>query len=191
MGDGEWHIIGNSFQMLDGTTEGTLDILLCGATFAEGDRLYLARGDGYYLTRYWNVENGSWSTNPKVFFADTAVYPLTTGMYIHKKTAGSVTFKGKVVAQKIEFGAESGNTWELTALPSPEGKYLSDYTWTGCTTGDRLYVARGDGYYSNFYYFPGQGWSTNPKVFFAQTTPLKSGQAVYLNKVSTGIGSVE
>ncbi len=188
---GEWHIIGNSFQALDGVTEGTLDTLLCGATFAEGDRLFLARGDGFYLARYWNTTNNKWSTNPKRFQEDTALYPMTTGVYIHKKTAGDVVFKGKVVSQTIEFGLESGNAWELTALPSPEGKLLSDYIWTGCATGDRLFIARGDGFYTAHYYFQDQGWSTNPKRFVASTTPLKDGQAVYLNKVSAGIGSVQ
>ena len=187
---GGWYIIGNAFAHLDDSLEATVDNLFADATFSEGDMLFLSRNDGAYMPRYWNSEKGKWSQNPKRFIEDKTLYPASTGVYIHKNHEGSVVFAGKVLAQSFDFGSEGGNSWTLTAVPSPEGKLLSDYEWKNCAQGDRLFVARGDGAYTPFYYFEGKGWSENSKRFIAPKVPLASGQAVYINKVSVGIGSV-
>ena len=189
-----WYIIGNSFQDLNGVTEATLDNFFSASSFAAGDCAYIARGDGAYVSHYWNETEGKWSKNPRRYVAATETYPLNTGVYLHKVNAGTITIAGKVEeAAVIVFGSESGNTWEMTALPSPEGKLISDYTWTGCVAGDRAYVARGDGQYTSYYYFDdgtNKGWSQNPRRFIAPTVALEAGQAIYLNKVSAGTATI-
>ncbi len=194
---GGWYQLGGPFAQLDGATTFTLDEAFPG--FAEGDRLYLGTPTGGYSLRYWKVNANTgaagWSTSRNAYRADATEYAQGTAVYIYKEVAGSISLAGSVKQIENSFGSESGNSWNFVALPWPEAKKLSAYTWTGCANGDRLYISTPSGGYSVRYWKVNantgvSGWSTSRNAYREDTTVLEPGTAVYINKVSSGIGTV-
>ena len=194
---GGWYQLGVPFAQLNGTTTFTLDEAFPG--FAEGDRLYVATEDGGYRFRYWMADatNGTagWSIVNTRYRADNTLYTQGTAVYIYKETTGSIALSGAVKQIENTFGSELGRTWNLVALPWPEAKKLSDYTWTNCEEGDTLYIGTPDGGF-RFRYWKidtatgNAGWSIVNTRYREDTTPLSAGTAVYINKVSAGVGTV-
>ena len=194
---GKWYQIGLPFSQLDGAETFTLDEAFPG--FAEGDRLYLSTVEGGYSFRYWKVNASTgaagWSTSRNTYREDTTEFDHGVAVYIYKETAGTITLSGSVKKVENTFGSNSGNSWNLVALPWPEAKKLSDYTWTGCADGDQLYISTPDGGFSFRYWkvnvsTGAAGWSTSRNTYREDSTLIEPGIAVYINKVSTGIGTV-
>ena len=197
MAANSWYQLGTPFEQLDGSDTFTLDEAFPG--FAEGDRLYLATTEGGYSFRYWkaNATTGEagWSTSRNVYRKDTTEFPAGTAVYIYKSVAGTIMLSGAVDAVTNSFGSETGNAWNLVALPWPEAKKLSDFAWTGCVDGDRLFISTPDGGFSFRYWKTNAstgaaGWSTSRNVYREDTTLIKPGVAVYINKASAGVGTV-
>lgn len=190
---GGWYQLGSPFVQLDGVSTFTLDEAFPG--FADGDRLYLATPEGGYTFRYWKTsgEDAGWSTSRNTYRADATEYAQGTAVYIYKDTAGKVTLSGAVKKIENTFGSDTGNAWNLVALPWPEAKTLSDYEWTDCEEGDTLYISAPDGSFSFRYWkatVDGTGWSISRNRYREDTTVIEPGVAVYINKVSTGVGTV-
>ena len=190
-----WYQLGSPFAQLDGAETFTLNEAFPG--FADGDLLYMATAEGGYRVRHWKAsgDNEGWSTSRNRYSEDAAEYPQGMAVYIYKKTAGSVILSGAVQAATNSFGSDAGNAWSLVALPWPEAKKLSDYIWTGCADGDVLYLASPDGGVKARYWKVNAsegtaGWSTSRNAYRADSTILEPGVAVYINKASSGVGSV-
>ena len=194
---GKWYQVGSPFVALDGSATFTLNEAFPG--FAEGDRLYLATAEGGYSFRYWKVNattgEAGWSTSRNVYREDTTEFPTGMAVYIYKGVTGTITLSGAVDTVTNSFGSDLGNAWNLVALPWPEAKKLSDFTWTGCADGDRLFISTPDGGFSFRYWKENAstgaaGWSTSRNVYREDATLIEPGVAVYINKASVGVGSV-
>ena len=191
-----WYILGSPFAELDDAKEQPLSEFFANSEFTDGDVLYLLSEAGNYMARYWKTfETGSgWNmANIPMMAFDTSTYPSTTAFYIHKKERGTVTFAGKVDAIEVPFGStELDSSWKLVSLPYPGEKALSEYEWSGCTQGDMLYYVTPDGnIITRYWNVDNNGWSKTPSPFYlAADELLAAGQAVYIHKVSKGLGSV-
>ncbi len=190
---GKWYMVGNPFKDLDDAETYTLATLFAGnSKFSDGDKLFVSNGGNGYKNRFWNAEEQKWSMNPRIFLEDTTVYSSKDAVYIHKAEEGSVTFSGKVSVDPVDFGTEEGSSWQLLTLPWPSDRNISDYVWSNCEDGDRLYIpVKETGSYKNrFWNATEKKWSTNPRIFIEATDTLEAGCGVFINKVSKGLGSV-
>ena len=192
---GKWYILGSPFVPLNGSETFKLTERYGGEGFADGDTLYLITSDGIYRPYFWKEigDQKGWnrvnSSRPNF---DKADYSDGIAAYIHKQSAGAVTFTGKVSATEIQFGdSENGNSWSLVALPYPAEKTLSEYEWTGCAKGDVLYYVSADGVLNRRYWNAGASdWSISSGRYVPDTTKFTVGQAVFVNKTSIGLGAV-
>ena len=189
----EWYILGTPFTPLnDDTQTYTIDKLFSGATFSEGDLLYIVSKEGNFSPRYWNATHSGWSKSSRSWQEDTDVYPITSGIYLHPVNNGTVTFTGKVAAIEVEVGDVDGNTWDLTSMGYPVSEKLNNYEWKNFSAGDVLYrLNPTDGVFSPRYWnTTHSGWSKSSRSWQEDTDPLTIGQAVYIQKVSAGVGTI-
>ena len=187
----KWYIVGNPFVALDGSDTCTINGAFVGAGFAKNDILYVLQPDGVFVPNYWNQANSGWSKHKILWQEDTTQYPNSTAVYLYKASAGSLTFAGKVSSVAVDVGDEAGNAWSLTSFVCPEEKKLNQYTWTGFAANDLLYTMDDAGVFTPHYWNQANsGWSKHKILWQENTTPLAIGQAVYLFKKSTGIGSI-
>ena len=189
--EGKWYILGNPFTPLDGSTTFKINSVYTGEGFQTGDMLYILSDDGTFLLRYWNNGAKKWSTHPVVCVEDETDYPLSTAVYLNKKSVGDIVFSGKVSPLEIPVGSEEGNQWSLTALAYPKEALLNDYEWSNFASGDLLYTSTSEGDFTLHYWNSNlQGWSTHPVAPVPDKNMLSIGQAVYLLKQSKGIGTI-
>ena len=189
MAAGGWYQLGVPFAQLDGATTFTLDEAFPG--FAEGDIMYIATQTGGFINRYW--KDTGWSKSKNSYRADSTEYDRSLAAYIYKQSAATITLSGAVEKMTNTFGAESGQTWDLVALPWPESKAINDFVWTGCADGDTLYIATAEGGFIPRYWKVGTdaaGWSKSKNSYRVATDVIAPGVAVYINKASAGVGSV-
>lgn len=126
----------------------------------------------------------------------TDVLEFGHAVFISKgDTAGELTFSGKVSdVTSVEFGTEAGNAWSQVIFPYPEDTALQDMNWTNMETGDRLYIFDSEtGRYSKIYRWrtssSGTGWHTAAWGTTMATDTISYGSALFVNKVSAGVGS--
>ena len=187
----KWYLLGCPFVALDGATTYKVNEVFGGTAFATGDVLYLLQENGTFTPHYWNTANSGWSTHRVLWKENTTDYPISTAVYLNKKTSGSITFAGKVASTELEVGAEDGNAWSLTSFVYPEERTLDDYAWGAFESGDLLYTMNAEGVFTPHYWNAStQGWSLHRVLSKPDTTPLMVGQAVYLLKKSAGKGTI-
>lgn len=201
---GKWYQIGAPFMPLDKeTTEYTLNSVFSG--FGDGDKVLIYDPVVGYKTAYWrstaNDGVGGWCTTPKgPTIATTLKLSSKGAAFISKVSAGStdVTFSGKVSHEEIPFGDEDGDIWSMVTPVWPEEIRLSDLDFSNANTaeGDKLFVYDPVAGYKTGYWRPTAnggvgGWCTTPKgptIAFDRT--LGVGQALFINKISAGIGTL-
>ncbi len=191
---GKWYIVGTPFVPLNNAPQTfKVNELFETSTFSNGDLLYLTDKDGTFTFYYWNSEYEGWSKSPRIWQEDNIEYPITTGLYLHPTSDASVTFSGTVAMTEIPVGTAEGNSWNLISLVCPISATLNAYSWSGFSSRDVLYTLNADGRYVPHYWHQsaeGTGWSTSARIWLEDQTPLEIGQAVYIFKVSPGIGSI-
>ena len=189
---GSWYLLGASFATLDGTSSYTVNEVFQSGDFATGDILYTLDSSGLFQPHYWNEQNAKWSKNRIALIEDTTEYPISSAVYLQKMTEGQLIMSGKVEAFRLQLPHSDGATSvSLVALPYPQSLSLNEYNWTGFGSGDCLYTLNDSGVFVPHYWNEKeQKWSTNRLVMIDDTTPLKVGQAVYLQKSSNGEGTV-
>ena len=188
---GKWYILGNPFSALDGATTYRLNEAFGGQGFASGDVLYVLQESGTFIPHYWNVSKNGWSTHKVLWKENTTDFSASTAVYLHKASAGELTFSGKVSFDAVDVGAEAGNVWSLTSFVCPEAKTLSQYSWTGFSANDLLYTMDKEGVFTPHYWNTSKnGWSTHKVLWKEDSTVLNIGQAVYLFKKSAGVGTI-
>ena len=186
-----WYILGNPFTPLDDSETFKINDVFAGEGFAANDVLYVLGADGAFTPHYWNTTKGGWSTHKVLWRENTTPFATSTAVYLHKATAGEMIFAGKVSSTAVEVGADAGNAWSLTSFVCPADKTLSEYTWTGFASGDMLYTMDSAGAFTPHYWNATKsGWSTHKVMWRENTAKLPIGQAVYMFKKSTGVGSI-
>ena len=197
MDAGGWYRLGMPFGQLDGSATFTLTEAFSG--FAEGDCIYLsANNAGSYVARYWKTDAtgaAGWSKSKNALRLDETEYDCDTAVYLHKSVAGQIILSGVVTEMTNTFGLESGNAWSIVPLPWPEAKTLNDFAWTGCQDGDTVYIGSASGaniarYWKVNASTGAAGWSKSKNALRLDDTILTPGTAVYINKVSAGVGTV-
>ena len=97
------------------------------------------------------------------------------------------------------FGSENGNAWNQIVIVWPEERAINDFAWEGLQNGDTLMVLNSDArkYDTTLYWNEslneGKGaWSELPYYIPSEpsTRIIKIGQGIFVNKVSSSIGSV-
>ena len=188
---GKWYLLGNPFVALDGATTYKINEMFGGSGFQDEDVLYILESSGKFIPFYWNASHAGWSRHPVLWREDTADYPVTSAVYLHKMSNGKLTFSGKVASIEIPVGTEEGNAWSLTSLVYPKSASLGEYTWEGFSNDDMLYTMSDNGVFTSHYWNElKQGWSLHPILWREDSTPLAIGQAVYLLKRSAGTGTI-
>ena len=195
---GKWYMIGSPFVPLQANTTFKVNEQFSGQGFGGDDTLYTLKSDGTFIPHYWISDTngeGKWYADAFGFEEDTADYPLSTAVYIKKAVEGEIVFSGKVSVVKVEIGSETGNSWSLVAPVYPMSKKINDYEWIGFTTSDTLYTLRDTGVFEPNYWVTDQDgkgkWYKDAFGFDESTTLLSVGQAIYVNKTSAGIGTIE
>ena len=189
---GKWYQIGNPFGELDGAdTFSANEAFSTG--FSDGDILNLFdKQRSSYAVYYWNSALNGWS--PFVGAPFLADIPLTKGkaVYIYKGNAGVVTLCGKVVEVSVPFGAENGGAWDQIVPMWPATAKLNDLKWEGLQSGDTVNILDPERAAYNVYYWDAntQQWTIAPGVPISADVELQIGQAVFVNKASSGVGTL-
>ena len=195
---GKWYQVGCHFETL---TDGAADVLLAPegkfflnqvfkTGFSSGDEVFLWKTSGAYTYYCYDDEQG-WVTE-KGDSADENPIDIGRGLLIHKKTESLVTFVGKVLSREtsVTFGNTKGNAWAQINLPYPEPCTLGDLKWDGLTEGDSMFRYSASGA-PREYKWDGTKWADPMRPTLDTTSlELKAGQAMLLNKVSPGVGTV-
>ena len=201
-----WYQVAFPFVQLDDTETVSISEAF-NSGFVNGDTVTIFNPQsGLYESRaYWvgeaNEGKGAWCDFPVAAIAKPVDVQLAPGqaVFIHKSTAGDVVVAGKVTATEAQFGAEEGNVWAQVGVVWPETKSVNDLKWTGLQAGDTLRVLDSETglYGQQLYWVPaaneGQGaWCDFPVAVIAKPVDIQltPGQAVFINKVSAGIGTV-
>ena len=202
----KWYQVAFPFVQLDDTeTVSISDAFNSG--FVNGDTLMILNPQtGLYENQaYWvpaaNEGKGAWCDLPIPAIAKPVDVQLAPGqaVFINKSGSGDVVVAGKVKATKAQFGAEEGNVWAQVGVVWPETKSVNDLKWTGMQSGDTLLVLDSESglYGQQAYWVPtannGLGaWCDLPIPAIAKPVDIQlaPGQAVFINKVSVGIGTV-
>lgn len=197
---GKWYQVGYPFVSLEGNASDTIAVNDCFTSgFSSGDRLYVLdlQNGGYEAGLYWVPSKNAWCDRPNPTTAEASDKVLNPGqaVYINKKVTGNVTVSGRVQTQEVAFGDASGNTWNQVCAVWPEAVALSDLKWSNLSAGDRLYVldSENGGYEAGLYWVPSKNaWCNlpNPTTAVASDKVLSPGQAVYIQKKSSGVGTL-
>ena len=198
MEEGKWYEVGCPFVDLNDKEELPLNEVFVSG-FSQGDTLCMLDPETstYSDYLYWIDEKQAWCDRPIAAIAKPSTATLTPGqaVYIHKDTAGQVFLSGKVEAKAAVFGSENGPTWVLVTPIWPETRDVNAYAWEGLTQGDTLTVLDSEtgSYADNVYWDEAKGaWCDRPISAIAKpiTLELAPGQAVFLNKKTTGVATV-
>ena len=190
---GKWYQIGTPFVELEGTSTDVPinDIYTTG--FGQGDVLCtLDSTTSSLLPLYWNVTLNGWSesANPRAPLSERTI-KVGEAVYILKETLGSLTFSGKVESTEGHFGSESGNAWNQIVMVWPETKKINEVSWTGLAGDDQMSILNSDTSVLKTYYWNDslKGWSDSPNPRAPLSTDnIEIGRALYVHKVSAGIG---
>ena len=189
---GKWYMVGNPFgDLADKTTLPVSDIYSDG--FAEGDILnILDPSSSTYSAYYWNAQLSGWSILPGVPIAADVSLEQGQAVYIYKSSFGTVSLKGKVVEVSVPFGKEEGGAWNQIVPMWPKEQAVNSLKWTNMQDGDTLNVLNIETSTFDAYYWNAsiQKWTILPGVPIEANVVLFPGQAVFVNKVSKGIGTL-
>lgn len=192
---GKWYQVGNPFVELEDSVDTVKINDVYNQGFGEGDILCLLNsGTSQLIPLYWNEVNGGWSDsrNPRAPLSEATIMS-GQAVYITKSQEGVLTFKGKVQAREVSFGMPEGNSWDQVVLLWPETKKLKELAWSGLSTGDTLNILNPETAEVKAYYWNEAltGWSDsrNPRAPLTEDV-VNVGHALYINKVSTGIGTL-
>ena len=198
MDAGKWYQVGAPFVALDGAETVPLNEVF-NQGFQSNDRLMVfdAETSGYQAPLYWVESKNAWCNSPVALIAQPTDLRLSPGqaVYISKQTTSTVTFSGKVEIVEVPFGRDGGETWDQVAPVWPAKCAINDFRWSGLRSGDRLMILDSEQgeYLAPLYWVESKNaWCDSPVAVIARpsTYELSPGQAVYINKVSSGTGSV-
>ena len=188
---GKWYQVGSPFVALeDGAALKLNEVFTTG--FGAGDVLNMFNVErGTYVAYYWNARKGGWalSTAPVASLVDVEI-PVGQAVFINKATAGDVLLSGRVsVEEAVEFGSDSGESWDQICCVYPQNVKLNEIVWTGLKGGDVLNIFSTTEDKYNAYYWNARkgGWalSTAPVASLVDVE-IPAGQAFFINKVSVG-----
>ena len=200
----KWYQVSYPFVKLDGTESIDVSEMIEGLT--DGDTMAILDSFGVYGAQaFWvsQAENGAgaWCDLPIFPVGKPVGVTLKPGqaVFIHKKDAGKVTMAGKVKVVEAKFGSEEGNTWSQVGVVWPERKNINALKWVGLKAKDTLSVLDPEsGEYGQQLFWVqeangGAGaWCDLPVAALAKPVDLQlePGQAVFINKISAGVGTV-
>ena len=202
----KWYQVAFPFVQLDDTETVSISEAF-NSGFVDGDTaMVLDSQTGLYQNQaFWVSQadegKGAWCDLPIPAIAKPVDVQLAPGqaVFIHKSATSDVIVSGKVKATEAQFGTQEGNAWNQVGVVWPESKDVNDLKWTGVQTGDTLCVLDVESglYGQQLFWVPtaneGQGaWCDLPIPALAKpvSLTLAPGQAVFINKVSAGIGAV-
>ena len=202
----KWYQVAFPFVQLDDTETVSISEAF-NSGFVNGDTLMILNPqNGLYENRaFWvseaNEGQGAWCDKPVLAIAKPVDVQLAPGqaVFVYKRTTSDVVIAGKVKATEAQFGDDAGNVWAQVGVVWPETKSVNDLKWTGLQAGDTLRVLDSETglYGQQAFWVPaannGQGaWCDKPVLAIAKPVDilLAPGQAVFILKVSAGIGTV-
>ena len=138
----KWYQVGNPFAELDDNEAPRVnDVLNTG--FSEGDQLYIYDPVTavYKTTLVWGKDGDTegWLDGWDMLDQTTQI-PVGQGVFIHKKAAGTVTFRGKVEAKESSFGAADVTTWNSVVSVYPTVTSINEVSWSNIEDGDEIYI---------------------------------------------------
>ena len=199
----KWYQVAYPFVQLDDTEVVNVSDLIAG--LADGDTMSIMNNDGAYGTlAYWVSqagEKGAWCDLPIFPVGQPMDLQLEPGqaVFLNTKVNGKLVMAGKVKAVEAKFGREEGNAWAQVGVVWPERKSINELKWTGLQAGDTLSVLDSEsGEYNQLLYWVPQAkdgagaWCDLPIFPVGQPIDLQlePGQAVFINKISAGVGTV-
>ena len=189
---GKWYMVGNPFgDLADKETIPLSEIYSDG--FVEGDILnVLDSVSSTYSAYHWNTQLSTWSILPGVPIPAEVSLKQGQAVYIYKAASGKVSLKGKVIEASVPFGKEEGGAWNQIVPMWPSEQAVNDLKWTNMQDGDILNVLDIETATFNAYHWNSsiQKWTILPGVPIEANVTLFPGQAVFVNKISTGIGTL-
>ena len=188
---GKWYQIGNPFAELEDVSEIKInDAFTLG--FSNGDILNIMDPDtASYSTYFWDDALKGWKFLPTApILADNAVLTQGQAVYIYKAIAGNVVLRGKVVEASVEFGKADGDAWNQIVVMYPMDVKLNDLTWEGVKSGDIVNILDiQTASYTPYYWNENlKKWAILPTAPIAADVTITPGQALFVNKKSTGVG---
>ena len=202
----KWYQVAFPFVQLDDTETVSISEAF-NSGFVNGDTaaVFNPQTGLYENWAYWvseaNDGKGAWCDKPIVAIAKPVEVQLAPGkaVFINKNADGDVVVAGKVKVTEVQFGSDEGNVWAQVGIVWPETKSVNDLKWTGLKTSDTLLVLNSETglYDQQAFWVPtangGQGaWCDKPIAAIAKPVDIQltPGQAVFINKVSAGVGTV-
>ena len=139
---GKWYQVGNPFVELDDNDAPRVNDVL-NAGFSEGDQLYIYDPITavYKTTLVWGKDGDAegWLDGWDMLDQTTQI-PAGQGVFIHKKIAGTVTFRGKVEAKESSFGVDGVTTWNSVVSVYPTVTSINEVSWSNIDDGDEIYI---------------------------------------------------
>ena len=191
---GKWYQVGCPFGQLDGSKIFSVnDVFSRG--FKTGDSINIFDSEkGSYSVLSWSDSLNAWTDFPGAPFASTAQLTEGQAIFVSKAVTSEITLSGKVSEVVVSFGKEGGNAWNQIVAVWPVASKVNDLKWSGLQTGDILNVLNADsGTYEVFYWDENVGggkWVVAPGVPLPSDKAIAPGQALFVNKVSAGLGSL-
>ena len=191
---GKWYQVGCPFGQLDGSKIFSVnDVFSRG--FKTGDSINIFDSEkGSYSVLSWSDSLNAWTDFPGAPFASTAQLTEGQAIFVSKAVTSEITLSGKVSEVVVPFGKEGGNAWNQIVAVWPVASKVNDLKWSGLQTGDILNVLNADsGTYEVFYWDENVGggkWVVAPGVPLPSDKAIAPGQALFVNKVSAGLGSL-
>ena len=187
---GKWYQVGTPFvELSEGETPQLNTVFAKG--FSDGDSINIFDSTtSIYTPYYWKTSAGGWCT--KRGTSPVAIdVPRGQAVFINKQVTGIVTLAGRVsVAEATTFGREEGDTWNQIVCVYPQALKLNDIKWTGITDGDAvsIYDSQTAVYAPYYWKSSAGGWCTK-RVSTPVNVEIPIGQAMFINKVSKGLGT--
>ena len=195
MAAGKWYQVGSPFVALDDTKTPKLnDVFTTG--FSDGDQMSIFNSTTQrYVVYDWSSAEKAWGINDDWdgFIKTDVTLTIGQGVFINKKSNGNVVLSGKVsTSEAVVFGDEKGNSWTQITYSCPIETKLNTLTWTNLADGDQINVfdPATQRYTAYDWSSASNGWGINDDWdgFVLKDVPLAVGQAVFINKKSTGVG---